>query len=1007
MTIHVFSFSADDPHIFPNIPPAESNVIRTQVDLQGWAIEALSPTTTLLTLLEQSDPKGWANKASIPQQMINTLAGIGEFAIKCGGPPIVTRLSGGKANDVRYDLERGSFRVEYEAAPDRRASVDSSTTAISDQPTIECELRCDIDVWGPSLDIIVDPPPQAITCLRRHRLSPEGGGLWLTHSHDALFVNDERLLIIVRRAPGKEKGLVMVNGAKIPVDVEELQKHEIETLMKQKRVKPPRIPLDQPPVITAVRRRKVEWAQMESQIGVDGTRNVGALNAGWASAPKINPLAKFISYAVESASATVQQAVSVVTPTSSNQGNAPSPNKLPIQYVLEALAWTQETHKNISSEGWVLAADKGFPVHRRIFPEISPVFPVYKGSKVVEGTSGEELASVITNPNCRKFWDDRFSSHTVLESYGGEIKSSFLVTKTNFSFRDRAFFVASIMSRTHTTPPPPSRRGTGAAEVVEHSINPRGAIFCVSASFSPDSLTPPFSASKMNPYSLPVGRVHVDAWVLETLDPYTKENYAIPSAMCTRLVVVDYSGAIPAAMNSMINTALPRAVLAVEAYVKSLSPSPITRLPTPGIIIAEKKVQEGFLPTAWKLRQRDEQRTLVDSVFDPDDRVYKTTILVKNPFPISPSRFGARNRGPTTQRPSKLPMDANVRSAVIDVLPETSPSHHSPAPSPSPPGREILNPGNTHKDRAASASSVSSIRHSRERTISTLTVRGRSPSAAFTVKGEVRQSIDFLVGEVVIDSKLYPEGYSVILRSWLRAQLEIKGRTGKIPLRALNMKDTNKRPETHQSKGGEQQQTQGQGHEQGTGRHQQSILPLSYSIHTMPSSPLHSSGLNAESPSRHLLRLTLPTAQYEVSTLEDPLTGEVQTAPPMPEWLIGLLEERRDDDGTLNSLGAIVQVEVRPGNGTNSASSKGSSQRGMGMITMVDGKEVVVSNDKESLTTLGREELLDDRINNMAILSRCVFLSNFLYQSGLGCQFSSRGSRHRRTKLGSGSFVDI
>lgn len=45
--------------------------------------------------------------------MINTVAGIGEFSIKCGGPPIVTRLSGAKANELRYDQEKGSFKIEY------------------------------------------------------------------------------------------------------------------------------------------------------------------------------------------------------------------------------------------------------------------------------------------------------------------------------------------------------------------------------------------------------------------------------------------------------------------------------------------------------------------------------------------------------------------------------------------------------------------------------------------------------------------------------------------------------------------------------------------------------------------------------------------------------------------------------------------------------------------------------------------------------------------------------
>lgn len=210
-TIHVFAFSADDPNLFPQVPPVDPNVIRTQVDLQGWAIEALSPNTVLVTLLEQSDPKGWSNKGSIPQQMITAVAGIGEFAIKCGGPPIVTRLEGAKANQLRYDHERGNFRVEYEGCTKRRtpADADAGRGAPSALPVIECELRCDLDAWATSLDIVVDPPPQSIAALRRHRFSVGGGGLWLTITHDAVFSEQERLQAIVRRGPmsaAKEKG---------------------------------------------------------------------------------------------------------------------------------------------------------------------------------------------------------------------------------------------------------------------------------------------------------------------------------------------------------------------------------------------------------------------------------------------------------------------------------------------------------------------------------------------------------------------------------------------------------------------------------------------------------------------------------------------------------------------------------------------------------------------------------------------------------------------------------
>jgi hypothetical protein len=44
----------------------------------------------------------------------------------------------------------------------------------------------------------------------------------LTITHDAMFADDEHLLTLVRRGLGVSKGknLVMVNGAKVTVDVE-------------------------------------------------------------------------------------------------------------------------------------------------------------------------------------------------------------------------------------------------------------------------------------------------------------------------------------------------------------------------------------------------------------------------------------------------------------------------------------------------------------------------------------------------------------------------------------------------------------------------------------------------------------------------------------------------------------------------------------------------------------------------------------------------------------------
>lgn len=103
--------------------------------------------------------------------------------------------------------------------------------------------------------------------------------------------------------------------------------------------------------------------------------------------------------------------------------------------------------------------------------------------------------------------------------------------------------------------------------------------FFVSASFHPDSTSSSFSAAKYNPSAYPLGRVFIDGWVFETLDPYTKENYAIPSTRVTRVVAVNHQGSIPVAVNSMVNAGMARAVGAVEVCLKGTSPLLVVRFP--------------------------------------------------------------------------------------------------------------------------------------------------------------------------------------------------------------------------------------------------------------------------------------------------------------------------------------------------------------------------------------------------------------------------------------------
>lgn len=72
-------------------------------------------------------------------------------------------------------------------------------------------------------------------------------------------------------------------------------------------------------------------------------------------------------------------------------------------------------------------------------------------------------------------------------------------------------------------------------------------------------------------------------------DPYTTENYAIPSTRATRIAAVNHTGSIPATVNSMMDAGLAKAMGAVEAYTKGSSPLPFVRLPAAGLVLSGHK----------------------------------------------------------------------------------------------------------------------------------------------------------------------------------------------------------------------------------------------------------------------------------------------------------------------------------------------------------------------------------------------------------------------------------
>lgn len=224
-----------------------------------------------------------------------------------------------------------------------------------------------------------------------------------------------------------------------------------------------------------------------------------------------------------------------------------------------------------------------------------------------------------------------------------------------------------------------------------------------------------------------------------------------------------------------------------------------------------------------------------------------------------------------------------------------------------------------------------------------------SSSSAFTVKGELKYTTDLIVAEVVVDTKLYAEGYDVSISSTVREKsakyISLVSSSSSSDSDADTNADSDSSTDTTTTT---------------------SVLPVSTSIYTVPASPLHSSGLNADRPPRHLLRLMLPTAQYQTSTiLQDPLTRETRGASTKPQWYADLQEK-----------GFVVEVRIQPTNSGGTSGSKNdvtnaNGAKKSGDVTVrVDGVVVGAANEKESLTALGRDELQNDRVSRMLLLQR-------------------------------------
>ncbi|SNX87470.1 uncharacterized protein MEPE_06180 [Melanopsichium pennsylvanicum] len=913
-SVHIFSFSTDDCAQFPAIPPVEAGTIRTQVDLRGWSVEALSPTTVHVTMLEQSDPKGWTSKSATPSAMVGAVAGVGEYAIKFGGPPVLTRMLGAKTKISRYDHEKATFRVEY-------ASDKPADDELNDAPNVECEIRCDVETWATSLDLVVDPPPIAISCLRRHKLSQGGGGLWLTIEHAAASLEDDAARVIIRKGNAREKGSVHVNGASIKVDVDELNDEQVQQLSRQKRSKPQRVPLD---LVSSARKFGEDTTAANKAAAAEpGTPATGAgaateQHTSQQPASSANgvgdhedPAGASVATIAGNESSRSHEAGKQDSAVPATTAITPIPfsdetPRQPMTCALDVLFLLRRIHAERSPDpagtpaGWGLVTERnGLYVRRKLMESISSTVLVQRGDKVVQGLSAEDLLDVISNPRSRKQWDDKVESTTLLESYGDGSFTSFITTKASFPFRGRAFYLASLTAR-GLPPSSLSAASPGDAAISSSASSWTGPAVYFHASASFPQQNSRFAVDRINPGGLPLGKVLIDGWILETLDPYSSTSFQIPSTRCTHVVAIDYAGSLPVAVNTIWNANLPRSVLLVEDYLKARGSIPSVKTPPPCLqVLGDGRDEDQGL--VWSMNHPDRKNLFLSTSFDPSARIF---VAVSMHRATSPSRASeqasgllpaasivanGKGRPSSTSNASMTKAVAEKLTQAIDAAPGT-PMLGSTAPPVNSSGDQ-----DSGLSRATSMHSITST--SANSTASTIT---RRPSS---IHIDSRNATDLILMEVEVELRHYSKGYDIQVYS------EFVGGAAAPVDSTRSSAHGPERPGT--PNGSANTSAQNKTAAAGKSGHKQEALsldmasdmsrdlPVQLKVYDLPPSAVLAATLDPSArPRKHLVRVTVPTTVF-LDPVEDPLTGS--KAPETPSWYTSLLER-----------GAALRMVIKP-----------------------------------------------------------------------------------------------
>ncbi|KAI8364590.1 hypothetical protein BD560DRAFT_491184 [Blakeslea trispora] len=486
-----------DSFQYKPLPPKSPGYTRATIDLAGYRLEQTENTVFVRHVMLTQFPT-WVIQYFTSRALIQTCSAIQcahDYLRHHGAPPSLVKLEWASLGDVTHDHDRNSWRCEYT----RRINKDDPEMAQKLTHATVSLIRLDKRKWAKSqhYSVVIDPPPSHTIAFEKHH---DPTGVWLSIEHDEAFIIPFRgkILVLIKyeTSTNKEDGL-QVNGVLIPI---ERKKQESRLVIHPKEPKP-LIPPISDPILPEPVKKVWEDASIKQQ---------------------------------------AQAALSFLKQTE------------------EQFGWSvvSENHRSgirVSKKSGIKdnrPTKELVETHQRPSWQVFEPYMIYKGSKVMENFSVEEILAVITDTgHVRACWDDtiEFPIEVVHQTDEPACKIVHYAIKAVFPFKSRDVHAVSCLANDHG----PTKR----MMYVESTL----------------------SESPTLGHKRPTTNFYLSGWIVEEIDPYstTNTNHPIPSTRVTHVGSLDLGNSVPSYMSNLVaNNWFPRKINAVESFLKSKGAPP-------------------------------------------------------------------------------------------------------------------------------------------------------------------------------------------------------------------------------------------------------------------------------------------------------------------------------------------------------------------------------------------------------------------------------------------------